>query len=59
MIDQTNTRGILSDKNNPNTSKRMDLTCLSKISLSLENNKNDSSITLFFLLVSQPRTEKT
>ena len=56
---KTNTRGIVSDKNNSKSSNRMDLTCLSRISLFLENNKNDSLTTLLFLLVSQPRSERT
>ena len=43
---KTNTSGIKSDKNNQNSSNRMDLTCLSRINLSLENNKNNSLITL-------------
>ena len=34
---KTNSRGIVSDKNNQNSSNRIDLTCLLRISFSLEN----------------------
>ena len=56
---KTNSRGVVSDKNNQNKSNRVNLTCLSSITLSFENNKNDSLTTLLSVLVSQPRTERT
>ena len=56
---QTNTRGIVSDKNNQYSSNRMDLTCLSRIRLSLENNKNDSLITLFIGFSTKNRKNMT
>ena len=56
---KTNSRGIVSDKNNQNSSNRMDLTCLSRISLSLENNKNDSLITLFIGFATKNRKNMT
>ena len=59
MIEKTNTRAIVSDKNNQNSSNRMDLTCLSRISLSLENNKNDSLITLFIGFATKNRKNMT
>ena len=37
----------------------MDLTCLSRISLSLENNKNDSLITLFIGFATKNRKNMT
>ena len=37
----------------------MDLTCLSRISLSLENNKNDSLITLFIGFSTKNRKNMT
>ena len=43
---------MVGDKNNWNSSNRMDLTCLWKTSLSLENNINDSLIALLIVLVS-------
>ena len=50
---KTNSRGIVSDKNNQNSSNRIDLTSLSRISFSLENNKNNSLITLFIGFVTK------
>ena len=50
-LTKTNTRGIVGNKNNKNSSNRMDLTCLLQIRLSLENNK-DSFINFLILLVS-------
>ena len=52
---KTNTRGIVSDQNKRNSSNKMDLTCLSRISLFLENNKNDSLITLFIEFATKNR----
>ena len=37
----------------------MDVTWLSRISLSLENNENNSLVTLSISLASQPRTERS
>ena len=51
-LTKINTRGIVGNKSNKNSSNRMDLTCLLQIRLSLENKNNDSFIILLILLVS-------
>ena len=56
---KTNTKGFVSDKNNQNSSNRMNLTCLLRISLSFENNKSDSLITLFIGFATKNRMNMT
>ena len=47
-----NTRGIVGNESNKNSSNRMDLTCLLQIRLSLENNNNDSFVTILIVMFS-------
>ena len=50
-LTKINTRGIGGNKSNKNSSNRMDLTFLLQNSLYLENDSNNSFITLLILLV--------
>ena len=50
-LTKINTRGIGGNKSNNNSSNRMDLTFLLQNSLYLENDSNNSFITLLILLV--------
>ena len=51
-LTKTNTRGIVGNKSNKNSLNRVDLTSLLQIRLSLENNNNNSFVTLSILLFS-------